>query len=81
MWMPPMTVPMLVRPPVRNVLPMTTMPPAPMTPVLVTLPAKVVWLTSILLAGVLNVPGYGPAMIGMTDAPKGKRVGQAAGRR
>jgi hypothetical protein len=29
-----------------------------------------VWLTSILLAAVLNEPGYGPVMIGMTDAPE-----------
>ena len=80
MWMPPMTVPVLVRPPLTKVLSMTTMPPAPMTPVLVTLPEKIVWLTSILLAGVLNEPGYGPMMIGIRTS-QGKRAGRAASRR
>ena len=78
MWMPPMTVPVLVRPPLWKVPWMTTMPPAPMTPVLVTLPVKVVWLTSILLAAVLNEPGYGPVMIDMTDAPG--QAGRPSGR-
>jgi hypothetical protein len=44
-------------PPLRKVLLLTEMPPAPMVPALVTPPLKVVWLTTIAPVLPLNVVG------------------------
>jgi hypothetical protein len=55
--MPPEMTPVSTMPPLRKVLLLTEMPPAPMVPALVTPPLKVVWLTTIAPVLPLNVVG------------------------
>jgi hypothetical protein len=58
--MPPVSTPPTASPPAVNVLLVTTMPPDPIVPVLVTPPLKVVWLITMPVVLALKTIGYGP---------------------
>jgi hypothetical protein len=60
-FMPPTMTPLSrIPPPLRNARLTTEMPPAPIVPVLVTPPLKVVWLITIAVVLPLKTVGYGP---------------------
>jgi hypothetical protein len=61
--MPPISTPVSMMPPLKSVLLTTSMPPAPMVPVLVTPPLKVVALISMALVTPPKLVGYGPVNV------------------